>query len=166
MTIEYNGDSQYKNYCLEQLDNWVNDSLNCEGLAPQEIYDTLMKSINESTEYHKKQLEKNEELLSLMKDRSSVDFLEKYKTSPFSKATEKDWEDFWNENYSPEEIREFELKERDYERKRATLDAQYKENLEEIRENGGFEWTPNPKHSKHYYDHDRNDLNRINPFKQ
>jgi len=47
----------------------------------------------------------------------------------------KDWEDFWYSpeksgtwDYSKEQKREFELKEREYERKRAMLDAQYNKN--------------------------------------
>ena len=153
-------DFNYEKYSLKKLDEWVNDALNCEDLTPQDIYDTIVKCVDDSVEYHKKHLTRNIELLSLLKGNPSSDYIEHYETTPFSEASEKDWIDFWEETYYPEEytkeqVREYELKEREYERKRAMLDAQQNE-IEEIRKQGGFEWTPESKHSKHHYDTDRN----------
>ena len=136
MTNEYlSSDFSYKKYSLEQLDNWVNDALNCEDLTPQDIYDTVVKCVDESVEYHKKYLTKSIELLSLLKGNRPVDYIE-------FNTTEKDWADFWEQTYYPEDytkdqVREFEAKEREYERKRAELDAEYEK-------------------SEHYYDTDRN----------
>ena len=60
MTDEYlSSDFSYKNYSLQQLDNWVNDAMNCEDLTPQDIYDTVIKCVDESVEYHKKYLTKS-----------------------------------------------------------------------------------------------------------
>ena len=67
-------DFSYKKYSLEQLDNWVNDAVNCEDLTPQDIYDTIVNVVDESVEYHKKYLTKSIELLSLLKGHRSVDF--------------------------------------------------------------------------------------------
>jgi len=98
MTNEYlSSDFHYKKYSLEQLDNWVNDALNCEDLTPQDIYDTVIKCVDESVEYHKKYLDKSIELLSLLKGNRSVNFDENV-----SEATKEDWEDFWNESESSE----------------------------------------------------------------
>ena len=161
MTNEYlSSDFSYKKYSLEQLDNWVNDALNCDDLTPEDIYDTVVKCVDESVEYHKKYLDKSIELLSLLKGNRSVDF----------EVTNKDWENFWEENYYPEEshqyteeelnamcdaaaeqeekekCREYNLREAEYYNKRAELDAQYKDpyaNL--IKEAGGYEWTPGMK---------------------
>ena len=136
MNNEYlSSDFSYKKYSLEQLDNWVNDALNCEDLTPQDIYDTVVKCVDESVEYHKKYLTKSIELLSLLKGNRPVDYIE-------FNTTEKDWADFWEQTYYPEDytkdqVREFEAKEREYERKRAELDAEYEK-------------------SEHYYDTDRN----------
>jgi hypothetical protein len=58
-------DFSYKKYSLEQLDNWVHDALNCEDLTPQDIYDTIVKCVDDSVEYHKNNLTKSVELLSL-----------------------------------------------------------------------------------------------------
>ena len=162
MTSEYlSSDFSYKKYSLEQLDNWLHDAVNCEDLTPQDIYDTIVKCVDENVEYHKKYLTKNIEVLSLLKGHRPVDFDytatgEKFPTT--TEATDKDWVDFWEEtftpqeNYNKEQVREFEAKERDYERKRAELDAEY----ELIKAAGGYEWTPESKHSKYYYDVDRN----------
>jgi len=153
MTNEYlSSDFSYKKYSLEQLDNWVNDALNCEDLTPQDIYDTVIKCVDESVEYHKKYLTKSIELLSLLKGHRPVDFLEEYSSTPFSEASEHDWEDFWEKSektqYTEEELdamcdaaadkekcREYNMREAEYYNKRAELDA---------------------KHSKYYYDFDRN----------
>ena len=158
-------DFSYKKYSLEQLDNWVHDALNCEDLTPQDIYETIVICVDESVEYHKKYLTKSIELLSLLKGHREVDFGvgndEPWDYTEldekFPNTTERDWENFWKETYYPEEhskeqVREFEAKERDYDAKRAQLDAEYSL----IKAAGGYEWTPESNHSKYYYDVDRN----------
>ena len=167
-------DFAYKKYSLEQLDNWVNDALNCEDLTPQDIYETITNVVDESVEYHKKHLTKSIELLSLLKGHRPVDFDytatgEKFPTT--AEATKKDWIDFWEETYRPEQYteeemnamcdaaadkekcREYNLREAEYYNKRAELDAQYAKSMEEIKVNGGYEWTPEPtKEKKMTYD--------------
>ena len=144
----------YKKYSLEQLDNWVNDALNCENLTPQDIYDTIIKCVDESVEYHKKYLTKSTELLSLLKGQQNL-------SENVKEATNYDWVDFWEEHYYPEEARqyteeeldamcdaaaeqeerdkcrEYNLREAEYYNQRAKLDADYEK-------------------SKHYYDTNRN----------
>jgi len=145
-------DFSYKKYSLEQLDNWVNDALNCEDLSPQDIYDTIVKCVDESVEYHKKHLTKSVELLSLLKGNRPIEIGE---------ATDKDWEDFWESTeevskekwahpesslykhlqYTEEELnamcdaaedkekcREYNLREAEYYTKRAELDAEVSRN--------------------------------------
>ena len=85
-------DFSYKKYSLEQLDNWVNDALNCEDLTPQDIYETITNVVEESVEYHKKFLDKSVELLSLLKG---------HRPSQFDNVTlgsQDDYDDFWNSN--------------------------------------------------------------------
>ena len=164
MDNEYlSSDFSYKKYSLEQLDNWVNDAVNCEDLTPQDIYDTIVKCVSESVDYHKKYYTKSVELLSLLKGHREVDF----------EVTDKDWENFWQEqdisqNYTEEEMdamceraatendkekcREYNLREAEYYTKRAQLDAEY----EAIKAAGGYEWTPESNHNKYYYDVNRN----------
>jgi hypothetical protein len=62
-----------------------------------------------------------------------------------------------------EKCREYNLREAEYYNKRAKLDAE----VEEIKAAGGYDWTPSVegKKSKYYYEYDRNDPNRENPFK-
>lgn len=170
----YSPDFSCKKYSLKQLEEWVNDALNCEDLTPQEIYDAITKSVKENIEYYQKELDKSKELLSLMTDS---------KESNITYGTYADWADFWEENYCPEEFkqytedeldamcdaaaeqeerdrcREYNLREAEYYNQRALIDAKYenhKKELEEIRAEGGFEWTPESKQSKYYYDTDRN----------
>jgi hypothetical protein len=137
-------DFSYRKYSLEQLDNWVHDALNCEDLTPQDIYDTIVKCVDDSVEYHKKHLTKSIELLSLLKGNRPVNF----------ETTQKDWNDFWEERYYPEEheqyteeemdamceraatendkekCREYNLREAEYYTKRAELDASDRLNMQ------------------------------------
>ena len=182
-------DFSYRKYSLEQLDNWVHDALNCEDLTPQDIYDTIVKCVDESVEYHKKYLTKNVELLSLLKGhRPTVDFDYTATGEKFPLVCDKDdkspecqrsWNDFWEENYYPEEhkqyteeeldamceraateeykqkCREYNLREAEYYDKRAKLDAEY----EAIKAAGGYEWTPESPKKKtenYYYNDGRN----------
>jgi len=151
-------DFSYKKYSLEQLDNWVNDAVNCEDLTPQDIYDTIIKCVGESVEYHKKYLTKSVELLSLLKGNRPVDFDYTEISEPYSG---------WEEHYYPEEYskvlnevdaiskqyteeelnamcdavedkekcREYNLREAEYYTKRAELDAQWVEgrNLSKVK---------------------------------
>ena len=153
-TDPHSSNFSYQKYSLEQLDNWVNDALNCEDLTPQDIYNTIVKCVDESVEYHKKYLTKSTELLSLLKGQQNL-------SQNVKEATNYDWVDFWEKNYYPEEYkysteeeldamcdaaaeqeekdkcREYNLREAEYYNQRAKLDADYKK-------------------SKHYYDTDRN----------
>ena len=134
MTNEYlSSDFSYKKYSLEQLDNWFNDALNCDDLTPQDIYDTVVKCVDESIEYHKKYLTKSIELLSLLKGQRPVDLGENV-----AEATKKDWVDFWEETFQSEKDknREYNLREAEYYNKRAQLDAEF------IKKQGGYDWTP------------------------
>jgi len=86
----HSSDFSYKKYSLQHLDEWIHDALNCEEITPEEIYNTILSVVDESIEYHKTQLTKSIDLLSLLKGQRPVDFDDSVST-----ATEKDWEDFW-----------------------------------------------------------------------
>jgi len=62
-----------------------------------------------------------------------------------------------------DKCREYNLREAEYYDKRARLDAE----IEAIKAEGGYDWTPpvEGKKSKYYYEYDRNDPNRENLFK-
>ena len=163
-TNPHSSDFSYKKYSLEQLDNWVHDALSCEDLTPQDIYNTIVKCVDESVEYHKKNLTKTVQLLSLLKGNGSVNL----------EVTDEDWADFWEECYYPEEIkdtqeisqhytdeelnamcnaaaekekqREYNLREAEYYTKRAELDA-HEQQAKAVAEMG---------HSKYYYNTGRN----------
>ena len=166
MTIEGRpvlSDKTYKKYVLEHLENWVHDAITTEDVTSQEVYDVIVKCIEINVKYHKDNFDKNAELLSLLKGHREVDF----------EVTDKDWENFWQEqdisqNYTEEEMdamceraatendkekcREYNLREAEYYTKRAQLDAEY----EAIKAAGGYEWTPESNHNKYYYDVNRN----------
>jgi len=158
-------DFSYRKYSLEQLDNWIHDAVTCEDLTAQDIYDTIVKGVDDLVQYHKKELDKTTELLSLLKGHRSVNFEhESYdgwdydaagaKFPRVTESNQKDWNDFWEEHYYPEEhekavyteeeldamceaaatendkekCREYNLREAEYYTKRAELDAEVSRN--------------------------------------
>ena len=154
MTSEYlSSDFSYKKYSLEHLENWLHDALNCEDLTPQDIYDTIVKCVDENVEYHKKYLTKNIEVLSLLKG---------HRPSVFD-ASAHEFDDFWYDSETPEyteevldamcdaaadkeKCREYNMREAEYYNKRAELDAKYNDPYAKlVREAGGYEWTPGMK---------------------
>ena len=118
--VPLSSDFSYKKYSLEQLDNWVNDAINCEDLTPQDIYDTIVNVVNESAEYHKKYYTKSIELLSLLKGHRSVDFDDMPQSLRY---TDEEMDAMCDAAQDKEKCREYNLREAEYYNKRAELDA-------------------------------------------
>ena len=96
MTIEGRptlSSESYKKYSLEHLETWIHDALDLEDVTAQEIYDVIMSALTEDIDYHTRQLDRRQKLLSLLKDT-------KLQSGNVTEATPKDWKDFW---YAPEE---------------------------------------------------------------
>ena len=160
-------DFDYKKYSLEHLENWIHDALDCEDLTAQDIYETITNAVDENIEYHKKYLDKNIKLLSLLKGHRNIDFDDVLKEMTYYEGWE-GYDDFESPlpiQYTEEELnamcdkaaseeeknkcREYNLREAEYYDKRAQLDAQAKLDAEFIRSEyeaikaaGGYEWTP------------------------
>jgi hypothetical protein len=136
MTIEGRpvlSDKTYKKYVLEHLENWLLDAIGTEEVTSQEVYDVIIKAIDENTQYHRKELDKNAELLSLLKG---------HRPSVFD-ASAHEFENFWYDSESSpeyteevldamcdaaadkEKCREYNLREAEYYTKRAELDAEH-----------------------------------------
>jgi len=130
----HSSDFDYRQYSLEHLGNWVHDTLNNEILSAQDIYDAIIKNVDESIEYHSKELSKSVELSSLLKGERKNSFDDPYISSAADRCRhpyhydgwdgyddfesplptqhteeepkakcDKDWTNFWEENYYPEE---------------------------------------------------------------
>lgn len=63
----------YVEYSLKQLDVWVNDALHC-GATPTQVYDCIVNAVQENIIYHKVELDKHTEFMSLLKGHRPVDF--------------------------------------------------------------------------------------------
>ena len=57
--------SENKNYCLEQLELWIEASLDSEA-TPEEIYNSIRSSIASKITHHNIYLNDSRELLSLL----------------------------------------------------------------------------------------------------
>ena len=65
----------YKKYSLENLENWLNDAMSSGEATPQEIYDTIRKTVQEEYYYHKDKASKTNELLALLNGHRAVSFI-------------------------------------------------------------------------------------------
>ena len=126
--------TDYKKYSLENLENWLYDAMSCGDATPQEIYDTIIKVVKDEYYTYKKRASESYELLSLLngfgksqydtsfidtsdilRDKeyyepsmppwghSDLEYLSCYRDDK-SPECQKSWNDFWEDNSSPEEV--------------------------------------------------------------
>jgi bifunctional DNA-binding transcriptional regulator/antitoxin component of YhaV-PrlF toxin-antitoxin module len=113
-------DFDYKKYSLEKLEEWIHDAVSCAEASPQEIYDTIKKVVDENYHIYKNHTERCYELLCLLNGNGigHIQAYDDYVTDPRGnqvKVCNKDdpsteckgaWDDFWEENYYPEEVKD------------------------------------------------------------
>jgi len=56
-----------KNYTMDQINSFLYDALNEEDLSAQQIYETIIETVSEHTEYLQIQYEKSQQLFDLLK---------------------------------------------------------------------------------------------------
>ena len=149
-------EQSYYNQRRDRLSDVVGDYLTDESLTAKDFYRDLMAEVQSWVDYHKKELKRASEAVSLLKGELECDvenekFLNDVVTG-ISSSTDKDWNDFWyspeaqggwgNTLYTKEQIREFNMKDQAYYDARAKLDVEHEKQLEQIRKEGGFDWTP------------------------
>ena len=106
----------YKKYSLENLEKWMSDALLSSEATPKEIYDVIRGVVDEEYHYFKHQTGRCYELLALLNDNGHINKYEERLNSLFDKDNkltcdkddkspecQKAWNDFWEENYYPEE---------------------------------------------------------------
>ncbi len=151
-------DFDYKKHSLERLEEWMNDALLSSEASPQEIYDVIKKATEENYHYFKNHTERCYELLTLLNGngRGHIKAYDNYLDSKSKMKCDKDdpspeckdaWNDFWEEQYCPEEVKD------DGMRPWGHSDMEY-----QIANNTQSD------HSKYYYEYDRNSTDRPNPF--
>jgi len=90
-----------KKYSLDNLEKWMSDALLSSDATPQEIYDVIHKVVEEEYHYFKHHTGRCYELLALLNgDGKGHLTCDKDDKSP---ECQKAWNDFWEENYYPEE---------------------------------------------------------------
>ena len=82
--------SESKNYCLEQLELWIEASLDSEA-TPEEIYNCIRSTIVSKITHHNIYLQDSRELLSLLSSNRSIKVRPKIPTrlKTVSKSSEK-----------------------------------------------------------------------------
>jgi len=122
----------YKKYSLENLEKWIEDAINSSEASPQEIYDVIKNVVADNYYCYKNHTERCYELLALLNGNGGFNLSEVLKereyyegcnTSGESKLTcdkddkspecQKTWNDFWEENYYPQEHQKHDEKVKD-----------------------------------------------------
>jgi hypothetical protein len=103
----------YKKYSLEQIKNWVADSLISGGASPQEIYETIYSAVREEYYVYKHHTSRAYELLGLLHSKG-IQYTEEELNAMCDKAAS---------DNEKEKCREYNLREAEYYNKRAELDA-------------------------------------------
>jgi bifunctional DNA-binding transcriptional regulator/antitoxin component of YhaV-PrlF toxin-antitoxin module len=145
----------YKEHSLGRLKEWLHDCLGAAGASPQEIYNTVKEVVTEEYYYYKNGASRTNELLQLLNGQvvfniTSTDSKDDCAIGDTSNYSRSSWNDFWEENYYPEEVEDNGM------RPWGHSDLEYQIANSKVSEKS--------EKSKFYYDYDRNDLNRKNPF--
>jgi hypothetical protein len=109
---------EYKKYSLENLEKWIEDAINSSEASPQEIYDVIKNVVADNYYCYKNHTERCYELLALLNGNGNFSLSDVLKEREYYEGTghklvcDKDdkspecqnaWNDFWEENYYPEE---------------------------------------------------------------
>ena len=117
----------HKEDSLGHLEAWLNDALHSDSTS-KEVYDTIVNTIKDEIEYHKRCLKRSQDLLVMVKgnisalydtdtdvDKISLNDSQAYVSSKVTNAkTEKEYQDFWNPAKDDEAF-EYTLKREGYE---------------------------------------------------
>ena len=149
-------DFDYKKYSLENLENWLHDAMSSGEATPQEIYDVIVKVVRENYEYHKQQSDQSNELLSLLNGHRTLDI----DLSEFLQEREY----YEQSNMTNQELSQY----------KSSLICDKNDPSPECQGAWNDFWSDEVKvdgysvngmsHSKYWYEYDRNDPNRENPF--
>ena len=90
---------------IGNLEAWLNDAINSDATS-KEVYDSLILTVKDEIEYHRRCLKRSEDLLVMLKgnlsalydtDKISLNDSQAYVSSKVTNAkTEKEYQDFWN----------------------------------------------------------------------
>jgi len=91
----------YRQYSLSNLEKWIEDAINSSEASPQEIYDVIKNVVADNYYCYKNHTERCYELLALLNGNGKEHLTcDKDDKSP---ECQNAWNDFWEENYYPEE---------------------------------------------------------------
>ena len=158
----------YKKYSLENLSKWVNDAISSSGATPEEIYNTIKEVVEEEHTFHQEELKKSSDLLSLLNGSTFTindvlrerEYYETPSAFTFPSCSSDDtspecmtsWNDFWSNNYTNDVV--------DF---TSALNTDTFSNINHGVKVDGYS-VDGVSHSKYWYEYDRNDPNRKNPF--
>jgi hypothetical protein len=107
--------------------------------SPHEIYSAIREAVREDYYYHKDCISRASGLLELLSGHRPVEDSSILQCDKDDKSPEcqKSWNDFWEENYYPEEYQKY-----------TTNNINLQKEVEDIRKEGGYDWTPEVKKDK------------------
>lgn len=172
-------DFDYKNYSLSKLEEWLHDCMSSGEASPQEVYDTIVNVVTEQYNYYKDGASKTNELLQLLNgvktlnlDLSSLygDDHIHFNVDPAGNRLDFLSVGSGNTAYTAGDQVGFDLSD--------NMNSQYPYDVCGLGNTSDYcnnSWNSfweedqikvdDQSHSDYWYDYDRNDSNRPNPFK-
>ena len=147
-------DFDYKKYSLENLENWMHDAMSAGEATPQEIYDVIKGVVEENYYTYKHQTSQAYELLSLLNGNGNGHIQSLDKEAYDAVMREKEYYEPSMPPWGHSDI-EYGI------HNKKPLSCDKDDPSPECKGAWNNFWE---EHSKHYYEYDRNDLNRPNPF--
>jgi hypothetical protein len=149
-------DFDYKNYALQRLEEWLHDCMSSGEATPQEIYDTIKNVVQEQYDYYKNGTEKTNELLSLLDGVKKLEFNLSDLPEYYGMSGTGSSDDYIHFNTDPAgNVIDFCDNNNPSPYCKGSWNSFWDENNHS--ENS-------EEHSKYYYEYDRNDSYRANPF--
>ena len=122
-------DFDYRQYSLENLEKWIEDAINSSEASPQEIFDVIKNVVMDNYYCYKNHTARCYDLLTLLNGGNHIEqqvrehgelwakedvlrereYYEGFACTKDDKSPEckKAWNNFWEENYYPEEHKEY-----------------------------------------------------------
>ena len=129
--------NEHEDYSLNMLSDWVKESLESSH-TPQQVYETIVRSVREKRDYHETCYKHSKKLLELLRGELTPlpehydDFecpIPEQETITFSgqdgsAESLRNWENFW------------------YDENHLTFNSSLQQEVDRIGKEGGYEWTP------------------------
>ena len=129
--------NEHEDYSLNMLSDWVKESLESSH-TPQQVYETIVRSVREKRDYHETCYKHSKKLLELL--RGKLTSLPEYYDDFECSVPEQETITFSGQDGSAESVRNWENFW--YDENHLTFNSPLQQEVDKIGKEGGYGWTP------------------------